>query len=277
MNLGPTENILWHMTAGGMAARLGTESRPSQALNQRQILWNQQARNNSLQVTNLTKMKQYEYIAANCAELILWLGWLRASEVFNLRVQDVDLTTPQNHGKHNLPPGVGAIQLRLLPTTKSQRDKQADVIIAWKTSGGLRLGHWLTKLYIAMKSLDWKSPHSYLFRDKANTPWSSYYIRSKHLYPLLHRQLKAKDPLLTHLSISTNHGIEWYYYSLHSYRRGAQSHCLRQRPGCKRAALPHERIEHGRWRVKNQGMEDMPTHYTEASVEDRIYLTLLCF
>ena len=216
-NLGSTENTLSHMTAGGMAARLGTESRPSQALNQRQILWNQQARNNSLQVTNLTKMKQYEYIAANCAELILWLGWLRASEVFNLRVQDVDLTTPQNHGKHNLPPGVGAIQLRLLPSTKSQRDKQADVIIAWKTSGGLRLGHWLTKLYIAMKSLDWKSPHSYLFRDKANTPWSSYYFRSKHLYPLLHRQLKAKDPLLTHLSISKNHGIEWYYYSLYSY------------------------------------------------------------
>ena len=38
--LGPSDNILSRLTAGGMASRLGTESRPSHALSQRHILWN---------------------------------------------------------------------------------------------------------------------------------------------------------------------------------------------------------------------------------------------
>lgn len=277
INLGPSENILSRMTAGGMATRLGTESRPSQALNQRHILWNQEARKRILNDKDLTLMDKYLYTAAQCSELILWLGWLRSTEVFHLRREDVELTPPHNHGKYNLPPGVGAILLRLLPSTKSLRDKQADMVIAWKTSGGLQLGFWLTQLLSVMEKLNWVSSHSYIFRNERNTPWTSYYFRTHHLYPNLLHQFNAKDPLLCHLSITPNHGVEWFYYSLHSYRRGAQSHCLRQRPGCTRASFPHERVEHGRWRIKNKGIEDMPTHYTEASVEDRIYITLLCF
>ena len=276
-NLGPSENILSHMTAKGMAARLGAESKPSQALNQRHILYNQHARSQTLKASNLTRLEQYEYVAAQCAELILWLGWLRSTEVFSLRIQDIELTPPSNHDKYNLPPGVGVVLLRLLPTTKTNRDKQADMVIAWETSGGLKIGHWITKLLTIMRSLSWCTSDSYLFRSRTNTHWTSYYFRSRHLYPYLHKQLQAKDPHLKHLPLTSSTTIENLFYSLHSYRQGSQSHCLCKRLGYIRAAYPYERSEHGWWRVRNQGKEDMPTHYTEATVEDRVYLTLLCF
>ena len=187
------------------------------------------------------------------------------------------MTPPLNHGRHNLPPGVGAILLRLLPSTKTNRDKQADMVIAWKTSGGLCPGHWLTNLFHIMKTLKWYDPNSFIFRNAKNTPWNSYTFKHDHLYPLLIQQLHEKDALLRHLPITSDNDIKTLFYSLHSYRRGAESHCLRKRPGCHRAAYPHEKTQHGRWRIKNMGKEDMPTHYTEASVEDRVYLTLLCF
>jgi len=168
-HLGPAGNILSHMTAKGIASRLGTESRPSQALNQQHIIWNQKARSQYLQQHVLSNSKKYKYIAAQCAELLLWLGWLRSSEVFNLRIADSDMTPPLNHGRHNLPPGVGAILLRLLPSTKTNRDKQADMVIAWKTSGGLCPGHWLTYLFHIMKTLKWYDPNSFIFRCKEYT------------------------------------------------------------------------------------------------------------
>ena len=187
------------------------------------------------------------------------------------------MTPPKDHRKHNLPAGVGAILLRLLPSTKSNRDKQADMVIAWRISGGLALGSWLTKLFILMKKLGKYSPTSFLFQNGSNIPWTSFYYKTHHLYPYLMQQATANDPTLRHISLTSDFGIDWYFYSLHSYRRGAQSHCLRLRPGCKRGAYPRERIEHRRWRIKNQGVEDMLTHYKEASVEDRIYLTLLYY
>ena len=187
------------------------------------------------------------------------------------------MTPPHQHGRHNLPPGVGALLLRLLLSTKSSRDKQEDMVIAWKTSGGLCLGYWLTKLFQIMRTIKWFDPKSYIFRDAKNTPWNSYTFRHKHLYPFLIQQLHAKDVLLRHLPITSDKDINHLFYSLHSYRRGAESHCLRKKIGCQRAAYPHEKTQHGRWRIKNMGKEDMPTHYTDASVEDRVYLTLLCF
>ena len=36
------------------------------------------------------------------------------------------------------------------------------------------------------------------------------------------------------------------------------------------------RVEHNIWLVK-KGSKDMPTHYNKSSVEDRVYLALLCF
>jgi hypothetical protein len=37
-----------------------------------------------------------------------------------------------------------------------------------------------------------------------------------------------------------------------------------------------ETVEHGCWRTKGSPTGDMPTHYHEWTLEDRIYITLLC-
>ena len=75
------------MTAEGMTARLGAESKPSQALNQCHILYNQHGRSQTLKTRNLNMLEQYNYVAAQCTELILWLGWLRSTDVFSLRIK----------------------------------------------------------------------------------------------------------------------------------------------------------------------------------------------
>ena len=274
--LSPTDNILATHTASGMASRLGTESRPSLALNQRHIHWNQNARIRSLQ-TKLSITERYEQVAAQVAELIFWLGWLRSSETFGIRVADVEITPPKDHGKYGLPLGVGTILIRLLSTTKSQRNKQADMVIAFKTASGLALGFWLEELFQILKELNWYSPTCLLFRDSSHKPWSSRHYRQHHLYPHLKIQLIAGDVSLRHLSLTLDKGLEYHVYSMNSYRRGSESHCKRRRDGCIRGAHLHEKSEHGRWRRRNQGNEDMPTHYTHATIEDRIFITLLCF
>ena len=51
----------------------------------------------------------------------------------------------------------------------------------------------------------------------------------------------------------------------------------RRRPGCVRKATPEEIYIHGRWKLKNSGREIIDLHYLEPTLEDKVYLTLLCF
>ena len=178
---------------------------------------------------------------------------------------------------YSLPSNVGAILLQLLPSTKSSRNKQVDIVIAWDTASGLSLGYWISKLFNLLHKLNWDSPSGYLFRTTSTSPWNSHYFRVHHLYPLLHLQYLNGDATFRHINITSSHDIPYYVYSMHSYRRGAKTHCTKKRDGCIRKARDCEDIEHGRWRIKNQGKEDMSTHYKEPSIEDRVYLTLLCY
>ena len=43
-----------------------------------------------------------------------------------------------------------------------------------------------------------------------------------------------------------------------------------------RRATPAETVEHGRWRSRGSPSGDIPTHYREWTLEDRIFITLLC-
>jgi len=276
LSIYPSDNIISRMTAGGIGSRLGTESRPSQPLSHHHIHWNQQYRRNLLSPQS-SLLLQYEVIAAQCVELIAWLGWLRSSELFNLKVEDIELVPPKQGAVYSLPPNVGAVLFTLLPSTKSSRTRQVDIVVAWKTSSGLCLGYWMSRLFLVLQQLHWTSPKSYLFRSSNSTPWSSLYFRSNHLYPLLHLQRIEGDAPLCHINVTSSTDIPYHFYSLHSYRRGAQSNTIQPRQGCIRKALSHEVNDHGRWRVRSTGKEDMPTHYRTPSVEDRVYLTLLCF
>ena len=275
-SLSPSDNILSRLTAGGIAARLGTESRPSQALVSRHIHWNQKYRTKLLE-THTSLHAQYEIVAAQCVELLAWLGWLRSSETFNIRLEDVEMVPPGKGDMYNFPSNVGAILLQLLPSTKSSRNKQVDVVIAWQTASGLSFGFWMSRLIFILHQLHWKTPSSYLFRTNSNAPWTSHYFRTNHLYPLLHLQYLNGDATLRHINITSSQDIPYYFFSMHSYRRGADTHCSRLREGCIRKAHHDEKIDHGRWRIKNTGRENMPTHYREPSIEDRLYLTLLCY
>ena len=276
LSLSPSDNILSRMTAGGIGSRLGTESRPSQPLSHHHVHWNQNYRLHLL-TSKSSLLLQYEIVAAQCIELIAWLGWLRSSELFNLKVEDVEMVPPDNGAVYNLPPKVGAVLFTLLPSTKSSRNRMVDIVIAWQTSSGLKLGYWMSRLFFLLAQLHWNDPKSFLFRSNSNSPWTSVYFRSNHLYPLLHLQRIEGDAALRHINVTSSADIPYHFYSLHSYRRGAQGNTVRKREGCQRRALPHEPNDHARWRVRNTGREDMPTHYREPSVEDRVYLTLLCF
>ena len=275
-SLSPSDNILSRLTVGGISARLGTESRPSQALVARHIHWNQHYRRKLL-ASNPSSHVQYEIASAQCVELFAWLGWLRSSEIFNMRLDDVEMVPPAQGAAYNLPSNTGAILLKLLASTKSSRNKKVDVVITWQTASGLRLGFWLSKLLSILHQLNWDSPSGYLFRTNANTPWTSHYFRTHHLYPLLHLQHLNGDVTLRHINITSAQDIPHYFFSMHSYRRGADTHCSRHRDGCIRKAYGNEIVDHGRWRITNTGRENMPTHYREPSIEDRVYITLLCY
>ena len=276
-SISPSDNILSRFTASGLGSRLGTESRPSQALTYQHLTWNQQYRRNLLRsCTSL--LATYDLVAAQCVELIAWLGWLRASELFNLRMDDIELVSPDKGIIYGLPPHVGAVLLQLLPSTKSSRNKQVDVVISWTTASGLSLGRWLSKLFHIIHRLGWGSSSGFLFRSHSpSSKWTSHYFRTNHLYPLLHLQYLEGDVTLRHINTTSSSDIPYHFYSMHSYRRGAETFPTRKRAGCKRKATLTERINHGRWRIKNTDREDMPTHYSGPSIEDRIFLSLLCY
>ena len=187
------------------------------------------------------------------------------------------MVPPSKCAAYSLPPKVGAVLLRLLPSTKSSRNKQVYVVMTWEISSGSRLGYWLSQLLAILQELKWYDPSCYLFRTPSNTPWTSRYFRIHHLYPLIHLQYVNGDATLRHINLTPAHDLSYYFFSMHSYRRGAETHCSRKRDGCARKAHPNGAIEHARWRVCNTGSEDIPTHYRELVAEDRAYLTLLCF
>jgi hypothetical protein len=60
------------------------------------------------------------------------------------------------------------------------------------------------------------------------------------------------------------------------YHRGANIYVQRQRLGCIRRATANKIANHGRWRSKNRGGEPMPVHYYEPTLEDLLFITLLC-
>ena len=124
-----------------------------------------------------------------------------------MRLDDVEMVPPAQGAAYNLPSNAGAILLKLLASIKSSRNKKVDVVIALQTVSGLRLGFWLSKLLSILHQLDWDSPSGYLFRTNANTPWTSHYFRTHHLYPLLHLQHLNGAVTLRHTNITSAQDI----------------------------------------------------------------------
>jgi hypothetical protein len=270
----PTDDLLVSMTIDGMARRLGTESRPSVALNGRHVAWNIRHRSQLYAQPGLSLLTRYNLAAGNVAELVTWLGWLRSAETFGLEWDDVEIIQPVDSLRRALPLNTGAVLLRLLEETKSDRYKAADVILAFKSASGLSLGYWLGELSIIRQALGWT--YSHVLVHPNGKPWTSHFFRETHVYPLLELQRLAGDPFLAAFDGRPGNSIRDKIYSLHSYRRGADTWVHKKREGCVRRATVLEITEHGRWRIKNRGSESMPVHYRELSMEERLYITLFC-
>ena len=271
--LSPTDCLLATLTHRGMKKRLGIASTPSIALQHRHIEWNLRHRQ-TLFLGSTDPYLRYLLSAANLVELLGWGGWLRASEVFSLNHGDVSCCLPTDGDRFGLPAGIGAVFLRLLAMTKSSPYMTADVVLASTFASGLSpLSAWL-QFMACCQDLGWTTGP--LFRLSDGTRWSSHYFRIFHLYPLLRLQRALGDPALTPFDDSPGNSIEHKFYSFHTYRRGGRSQASRKRDNNLRKATNAETIEHGRWRSRGGPTSDMPTHYREWTVEDKIYITLCC-
>jgi hypothetical protein len=66
---------------------------------------------------------------------------------------DVTVTRPKDGPRLGLPAGVGVIEVRLLPKTKLNWTKVADVVISYICASGLTLGLWIKWLSLLSPSV----------------------------------------------------------------------------------------------------------------------------
>lgn len=266
----PSDELGYTLMSTGMAKRMGDQSKPPIALTLRQVLWVMK-RLDAMWVGCNTLSGRREIAAAAVAHLLAWLGWLRSLELFSLTWGDMKLTRPENGPVVGLAQGIGVIELRLLPETKSNRTKVADVVIAYACASGLILGLWIERLQRLWPDARADTP---IIRGSSGAPWTSLYFRSNHLYTWLHQMRAEGDPFLQAFTATTGNRIEDKYYSMGTYRRGGRSSCTKRNNGTLKAT-DTEVYEHGRWKVK-LSKENMPTRYNEFALDDRVNLTLLC-
>ena len=270
----PTDSLSYSLFSGGMRARVGDEARPAIPLLDRHVRSLDQ--NLDAAYKDAREATERRRLAlGGAATLLLWLGWLRSSEVFGLRWSDIDITPPAEGPTLDLPPGIGVVACRLRPETKSSRERSADCFVAFQTVSGYELGTWLRR---AATIRDTHGFHGLVFCTENGTPWTSLYYRTMFLYPHLHMLQRSGDPYLTPFSSHPGNSIEEKFWSLHCFRRGARSHVSRGGifgNARLRRATQDEIYEHARWRRRRSG-ESIDKLYQEWTVRDKIRLTLLC-
>ena len=267
----PSDGLGYTFFTSGLSRRMGMEVKPSMALSHVHV----EFLDKTLEVQWSMAEDSYrrlEVATAATINLLGWLGWLRSTELFSLRVADVVMVTPYEGELLGLPPGLGAITLRLLPMTKSNPAAVADVVVSFQCLSGLSLGKWMTRL------MEFKLPTDWLFSTRSLKKWTSSYFRHTWLYPVLECQrLQGESSLRIFQDINA---IKSAFYSFHSFRRGGRSRCQKV---SRHDELPHPRRrlaskiqveEHGRWRSRHKN-ETMFVHYNEWELVDRLAITLV--
>jgi hypothetical protein len=128
-SVSPTDALGYGLMAAGMARRMGDQSKPPIALTLCQVFWVMQYLD-AQWVASHSRDEHRELAVAAVTHLFGWLGWLRSQELSSLTWGDIKVTGPADGPRIGLVPGIGVIELRLLPETKSSRMKVADVIIS---------------------------------------------------------------------------------------------------------------------------------------------------
>lgn len=169
--------------------------------------------------------------------------------------------------------GVGVVELRLLPETKTNSASIADVIVAYTCWSGLSLGKWLSRLLPFLQT-----GTDLLFSTPSNHVWTSGYFRTQHVYRHLEVLRGMGDTSMVIFSDAPGHRLPDLLYSMHSWRRGADTFVQHYVPALQhRKARQPEIYEHARWTKKQSTQsEEMHIHYREWGIPERITLTQLC-
>jgi hypothetical protein len=260
------------MFAKGMSIRVGCESIPSVALLDRHVRWLDRDLDQRYRRATTPDARR-ELAQAGLANLIFWLGWLRSTEGFSLRWEDVAVTLPADGPSLDLPPGIGALILTLLPETKSSRALTADVVLAYTTMTGFSVGKWYRRAHMSCHARG--AAPGLVFSTPDGSQWTSTYFRTTFLYPALKAQRRASDAFLQTFDGSPVNSIAEKYWSMHCYRRGANTEVTRGRLilGIRlRKASDVQTYEHARWRRKRSS-EAIDAIYRQWTIPDRITLT----
>jgi hypothetical protein len=268
----PTEELCYTHFSAGLRRRMGTSATKSTALRFQHIQF-LDAQFDTMYRSAPNLATSHEAAAAGTANLLFWLGWVRSNEGFSLTSSDVKITDPHHGPRKGLPIGVGVVEIRLLPETKSNSAATADIIVAYTCWSGLSLGLWLERLLVFAPT-----DGTHLFSTPAKKLWSSAYYRTRHVYCHLEVLRAMGDPSMAVFSDAPGHRVPELIYSMHSWRRGADTFVQQFTPTRQlRKARGPEIYEHARWRklIKQTG-EEMHIHYREWGVPERISLTQLC-
>jgi hypothetical protein len=273
----PPDSAMLTFASKGMERRLGSHSKPSWALSHIHIKWIDDCLNEAWQNAPMAS-DRHNLAIAGFANLMFYLGWLRGGELFDATLDDLVVTPPEEAATKGLPPGIGVIELSLLPETKSDPSKTADIVVAFCTLSGLNLGKWASRLAEHESVIQGQ-----LFSSTDYPVWTSRIFREKYAWPLLEAMRVQGEPTLKMFSDNVGKRIKDLVYSLHSWRRSGRSRVSRSarhnepKPAGSRRATPQEVYEHGRWEAsKTNKTEDMPARYNQWDVVDRVALTLCC-
>jgi hypothetical protein len=274
----PTDGLGCALFSTGIASRIGEDVNPSVALLDRHVRRLVMELEESY-LSARTREARRKAALAGLATLLLWLGWLRSSETFDLRWQDFDVVEPEDGPTVDLPRGCGVVGIRLGPETKSSRNKAVDMSLAYQCLSGFYLGKWFHRARRRCGiGAGYRECAHRVFAHPSGTPWTSSFYRTEFLYPSLTRQRQAGDAMLTAFDGTPGNTIESKFWSLHCFRRGARSQVSR---GFNfghhrfRKALKSQVYEHGRWR-RRRSSEEIDVVYVQWTVLQLIQITLYC-
>ena len=273
--VGATHEAILTRFTEGLKRRVGDDPRPSYALLERHV-----------RAADIFCQERYAacprrsdrlfWARMGLANTLLWLGWLRSSELFGLQWGDVGIIPPADGPKHDLPPHIGAILLRLNPLTKTDQASTVDVPVAYRTKAGFTPGTWAERVFTELgrqhRSIE---P---LFQHPSGRPWDSGFYREGFLYPLLLDLQKQGDPYLAPFKQKASPNalsIKQAFYSLHCYRRGARTHVELGSGGRATRANKIQIYEHARWSRSRSG-EQIDVQYRQWPLKQRLDITLLC-
>ena len=106
-----------------------------------------------------------------------------------------------------------------------RRDLSVDVVMAYQTFAGFRVGRWFHRVRRNHGlGSDWQQSPTGMFAHPNGSCWTSEYYRRTYLWPALEQQRRDGDPFLSAFDGSPGNSIPEKFWSLHTYRRGARSH-----------------------------------------------------